>query len=145
MSMQDARHQAAREGKTRFYTGTPCRRGHDCERYTSTGGCVECVNPKVFKRRVSGQDVRRVITPIVMLVDRRLNDQQIVELDKYLQSCVGQFEEYLCAQGVINPWCSECHGFGKHITPGVVARCTHCNGSGLEPMPVINLPAQVAP
>lgn len=38
------RVQARLFGKTRFYTGRPCRNGHDCERYVSMGGCVQCIN-----------------------------------------------------------------------------------------------------
>ena len=41
-----SRNQAFAEGKTRFYTGRPCKNGHDCERYTSMGGCVNCINGK---------------------------------------------------------------------------------------------------
>jgi hypothetical protein len=29
-------------GLKRFYTGQPCQWGHDAERYTCDGGCVEC-------------------------------------------------------------------------------------------------------
>jgi|SRR5580658_3597874 hypothetical protein len=38
------RKQAFALARTRFYTGRPCKNGHDCERYTSTGGCSKCVN-----------------------------------------------------------------------------------------------------
>jgi hypothetical protein len=42
-----SRDAAHLQGLTRFYTGTPCKHGHDCERYTSTNGCVQCVTRKV--------------------------------------------------------------------------------------------------
>lgn len=36
------RDEAAKQGINKFYTGIPCRRGHDAERYTINGACVEC-------------------------------------------------------------------------------------------------------
>jgi hypothetical protein len=39
------KHVAANSGKTRYYTGKPCRAGHLSERFVSSGGCVECVHP----------------------------------------------------------------------------------------------------
>lgn len=30
-------------GYRRYFTGKPCKRGHVCERYTSTGHCVTCM------------------------------------------------------------------------------------------------------
>lgn len=37
-----SRIDALNEGRTRYYTGAPCRHGHDAERYVSTANCVEC-------------------------------------------------------------------------------------------------------
>lgn len=37
-----SRQDAAALGKTRYYTGVPCTRGHYSIRITSTGACVEC-------------------------------------------------------------------------------------------------------
>lgn len=39
------RRDAIIKGLGRFYTGVPCRHGHSTYRYTSSGGCVECVHP----------------------------------------------------------------------------------------------------
>lgn len=36
------RKQAAADGDKLYYTGKPCRKGHDSMRYTSTGMCFEC-------------------------------------------------------------------------------------------------------
>jgi len=36
------RTEAIKQGYLRFYTGKPCRHGHDAERFTSNGVCVEC-------------------------------------------------------------------------------------------------------
>lgn len=40
------RRTALNQNRTRFYTGRFCKYGHDAERFTSNGGCVECINPK---------------------------------------------------------------------------------------------------
>lgn len=37
-----SRLEAARQGLTRYYTGRPCLRGHDAERYVSSGQCCQC-------------------------------------------------------------------------------------------------------
>lgn len=37
-----SRHEAAAQGRKRFYTGKPCKYGHDAQRFVSTGGCVAC-------------------------------------------------------------------------------------------------------
>ena len=36
--------EASVAGLTKFFTGTPCKRGHISERYTSTGACAECLS-----------------------------------------------------------------------------------------------------
>lgn len=36
------RAEAKEQGLKRYFTGKPCRNGHDAEKYTSTGGCVKC-------------------------------------------------------------------------------------------------------
>lgn len=38
------RADAHAQGRTRYFTGMPCRaKGHVCDRYVSTGGCIECL------------------------------------------------------------------------------------------------------
>ena len=37
-----SRKQAAREGRSTYYTDKPCKQGHRSERYTVNGSCVEC-------------------------------------------------------------------------------------------------------
>lgn len=37
-----SRQDAAVQGRKRFYTGKPCKYGHDAQRFVSTGGCVAC-------------------------------------------------------------------------------------------------------
>lgn len=37
-----SREDAAAKNRKRFYTGKPCKYGHDSQRHVSTGGCVAC-------------------------------------------------------------------------------------------------------
>lgn len=46
-----ARSAAKAAGKTRYYSGKKCPKGHDSERMTSCGGCLECM--KIYKKRPS--------------------------------------------------------------------------------------------
>lgn len=39
-----SREQAFSQNFKRFYTGRPCKHGHDAQRFVSTGGCVACNN-----------------------------------------------------------------------------------------------------
>lgn len=36
------RREAVAAGQTRYYTGKACSKGHDSQRFTSTGACVKC-------------------------------------------------------------------------------------------------------
>lgn len=49
------RKVAITNGLSRFYTGRLCRHGHDSERFTSNGVCVECsaINSASYRREVS--------------------------------------------------------------------------------------------
>lgn len=38
-----SRRDALLLGLKRYYTGKPCKYGHDAERFVANGGCVECV------------------------------------------------------------------------------------------------------
>lgn len=40
------RYDAVAQGKKRYFTGKPCKRGHYSERRTCSGLCIECTNPK---------------------------------------------------------------------------------------------------
>lgn len=45
--MNIIRHKDARaNGLYLYYTGRPCRNGHDSPRYTSSGGCAACLKTK---------------------------------------------------------------------------------------------------
>lgn len=45
-----SRDDAQLRNLKRFYTGEPCPRGHDAERYVSNGGCIACVNRATAKK-----------------------------------------------------------------------------------------------
>lgn len=49
------RAQAASQGRKHFYTGKPCKYGHDSLRFTSTGGCMACnaARSKIFSQAVA--------------------------------------------------------------------------------------------
>lgn len=44
--MEPARIDALK-AKEIFYTGKPCKRGHDGQRYANSGQCVECERARV--------------------------------------------------------------------------------------------------
>lgn len=59
-----ATREAARlAGHKRYYTGEPCRNGHRAERFTSSSGCVDCVNVKVSP--ITGRNVAHLPRPII--------------------------------------------------------------------------------
>lgn len=45
------REEAHAAGLVRYYTGKPCHKGHDCERYVSSGGCIDCVSYKAAPKK----------------------------------------------------------------------------------------------
>ena len=40
------RREAAEAGEARYYTGRPCGKDHDSERYTASGNCVKCASAR---------------------------------------------------------------------------------------------------
>lgn len=46
-----SRQVAHAEGIKRFYTGEPCIRGHDAERFVANGNCVDCASWKTPPKR----------------------------------------------------------------------------------------------
>lgn len=43
--------EAAQRGLNKFYTGKQCKHGHDSERWTISGECVQCNVERVYRRR----------------------------------------------------------------------------------------------
>lgn len=50
--------EAAKEGLARYYTGKPCKRGHDSERYVANGTCCQCHHDDQQARARTIQDLR---------------------------------------------------------------------------------------
>ncbi len=49
------RTEAAAQGRKRFYTGKPCKYGHDAQRFVTTGACIACnaARSKVFSKTIA--------------------------------------------------------------------------------------------
>ena len=54
-----AREEARSRGLLFFYTGKPCVRGHNCERYVSVGRCVTCDHETSRKYREANKEAIR--------------------------------------------------------------------------------------
>lgn len=52
------RHAAIADGQVTYRSGKPCRKGHDAERYSSTGQCVECLKDQATKTKSVARDAR---------------------------------------------------------------------------------------
>lgn len=50
-----SRHEAHAKGLKHFYTGVPCKRGHDAERFVANGNCTRC---QVFSTPNKGKGPR---------------------------------------------------------------------------------------
>jgi hypothetical protein len=48
-----SRHDAANQGRHKFFTGKPCKHGHTAERYVVNGTCTECASWKILKAQQS--------------------------------------------------------------------------------------------
>jgi hypothetical protein len=53
-----AKNDAIRKSLTRYFTGTPCNRGHVSERFTSSDNCIDCV--KLLARNKALAEMERV-------------------------------------------------------------------------------------
>lgn len=45
-ALPESRDEALKEGELFFFTGLPCRNGHISKRYTTSGGCFQCLQEK---------------------------------------------------------------------------------------------------
>lgn len=52
-----SKEDAKKQGLRRYFTGSPCRKGHLSEKYTSDGGCIECAIERANTRYASNRDV----------------------------------------------------------------------------------------
>lgn len=101
-----SRKEAVEQGLVHFYTGKPCKRGHDANRYSNSGACVPCMMGRVkayndkFRRPVlratrAPNDSPRVYQ-FKMEVPIEATEEQRAEFVKWLQlQCVPAFFEPL--------------------------------------------------
>lgn len=54
------RYIAMDAGLPRYFTGTPCKRGHVCERVTASAQCVECARIAYTKHRAANREQIRL-------------------------------------------------------------------------------------
>jgi hypothetical protein len=93
-SMTDLKQEAAARGDLTFSTGKPCKRGHTVQRYTSTGACLECLNPKIDKPLSVGQALMVQKYRFEVLVPVELTAERIAQLDTYLYRCGLAFAQH---------------------------------------------------
>ena len=75
--------QASRAGRTQYYTGIPCSRGHSSARYVKGGGCCECRAEDNITRR------ERLMGPALVPVTIRVPGNQAQALRAYAALLVG--------------------------------------------------------
>lgn len=51
------RIEAVNAGEPKYYTGRPCRNGHETFRYTSTGNCSACAKDRVHNFSVRARSI----------------------------------------------------------------------------------------
>ena len=54
-----SKEEARERGLKRYFTGKPCKNGHVAERFTTGGGCVECVRASVRRWRKANLEKAR--------------------------------------------------------------------------------------
>lgn len=93
-----SRREAADSGKYFFFTGKPCKHGHISKRYTSTGGCVACLNSTYKVRRNPWTDKLVPFSNSNLWTLNGLSKEQRVALRVYLQHCIFEFVRIQIAQ-----------------------------------------------
>jgi hypothetical protein len=88
----DLRLAARARGEKTFTVNVPCKRGHIGPRYTSTGGCCECLGVGQAKALTANQllTVQRY-NPMPLLLAAEVTPDQIENLDRYLLHCAHHF------------------------------------------------------
>src|SRR6185503_18369991 len=84
------RLEAAAQGLKKFNTGRPCNKGHNSDRYTSTGNCVACQREisssarKTLTKRISATFDGRAHIECKIPAERVTEFRQWVESLNYL-------------------------------------------------------------
>lgn len=92
------RRAAFEIGRTRYYTGKPCKQGHIAQRYVSTGGCTECHNPYVQRRHPLRKDLQPYVCP-KFWVPITTTPEQYAALETYLATCIETFFKHQDGDG----------------------------------------------
>lgn len=95
MSDHSLRDAAALQGAKRYSNGKPCKRGHMSERWTSTGGCVECTTRRIIQPNAV-RDIMNARIPIPATLPATLR----VGVQNYITRCA---QQYLAANGLTMP------------------------------------------
>jgi hypothetical protein len=77
------REEAIARGFVKYYTGVPCKHGHDTYRYTTSGGCQYCVNRVRFSGP-KGNNVKH-FTLIFPSSGGSPTEQETLAIGRYLQ------------------------------------------------------------
>lgn len=87
------RLEAVAVGKTKYFTGLPCKRGHIAERWVSNTGCLDCFRPIRLVQREFGGVMQ--VQPLLWAATTA-DPVRVASLTAYLQDCVKAFDH---AQG----------------------------------------------
>ena len=82
------RHAAQLRGELIYFVNEPCGRGHQSERYVSSGGCIECL------RERSGHPTPTRLAPALCECCNSGNGLKRLALDH--DHVTGQFRGWLC-------------------------------------------------
>lgn len=76
------RYEAVAQGKKRYFTGKPCKRGHLCERRTCSGLCIDCTNPKKPAKTIYSNGK---LVSVLVLLPLDTSDEKAKEIEGLLQ------------------------------------------------------------
>jgi hypothetical protein len=93
-----SRNEALLAGKSRYFTGVPCRNGHIAERYVNQGQCIGCISK--FKRFAPNPYTSELVpwNPGLYYVPQGLTPALYQELQGYLAHCV---EAWVAHKGLL--------------------------------------------
>lgn len=97
---RNARWDAVKSGLSTYNTGLPCIKGHLSDRYTASGGCIECVKgyAKSYNRRIVSDNLD-VKTEVVFIIIHQ-NDMASIKaiMDKFVTDNCPEFHPDLVNQ-----------------------------------------------
>lgn len=70
------RIDAAKRGLKRYYTGKPCKHGHDSERWVYNGHCVECTMESNRRIRAEIKQIMINSSPTTFKLIAEINHEQ---------------------------------------------------------------------